>query len=57
MVVDLHGPSGMVQRVLSAGKPVVFIAESLGGGGDYLLYNALLEQHPRAGGGHQEGRL
>ncbi|MGC9226637.1 hypothetical protein [Caldivirga sp.] len=49
VVVDLQGPSGMVQRVLSAGKPVIFIAESLGGGGDYLLYNRLLEQYPVLG--------
>jgi len=46
VVIDLQGPSGMVQRVLTTGKPIVLIAESLGGGGDYLLYNRLIEQYP-----------
>ena len=49
IVVDLQGPSGMVQRVVATGKPIVFIAESLGGGGDYLLYNRLFEQYPVIG--------
>lgn len=46
VVIDLQGPSGMVQRVLTTGKPIIFISESLGGGGDYLLYNRLIEQYP-----------
>ncbi|ABW01481.1 hypothetical protein [Caldivirga maquilingensis] len=49
IVIDLQGPSSMVQRIVATGKPVVFIAESLGGGGDYLLYNRLLEQYPVLG--------
>uniref|UniRef100_UPI0025BB0483 hypothetical protein n=1 Tax=Caldivirga sp. UBA161 TaxID=1915569 RepID=UPI0025BB0483 len=49
IVVDLHGPSGMFQRIVATGKPIVLIAESLGGGGDYLLGNRLIEQYPVLG--------
>jgi len=33
LVVDLQGPSALLQEILRAGMPVVLIAESLGGGG------------------------
>ena len=40
LLVDLQGPSNLVGEIFRAGKPVVFIGEALGGGGDYLLYHA-----------------
>jgi len=51
LVVDLQGPSALLQEILRAGKPVVLIAESLGGGGDYLLYHARgdFERYPLVG--------
>lgn len=49
IVVDLHGPNNMLAQIAETGKPIVLIAESLGGGGDYLLYNRLIETHPIIG--------
>ncbi|MGC8601807.1 MAG: hypothetical protein ACP5GO_04965 [Thermoprotei archaeon] len=46
VVVDLQGPSVMLTEIVETGKPVILLAETLGGGGDYLLDRALFEKYP-----------
>lgn len=46
LVVDLQGPSAMLSEIIQTGKPIVLLAESLGGGGDYLLDRDLIDRYP-----------